>query len=96
MLSNSFWNCSFRGSGTHPRGFCTGAALCFNFIDTGSHLNLPIPLKRCWYLGWLMIHSFVIFTGTSASASVPEMASIGASLVQDWYVGQFMLRSPKL
>ena len=77
MLSNPFWNYSFRASGTHLGGFCTGNALCFNFIDTGSHLSLPISLKSCWYLGWLMIQSFMIFSGR-ASASIPEMASRGA------------------
>ena len=62
ILSSSCLSWSFRASGTLQGGFCTGTALHVNFICTGSHLNLPIPLKRCWYLGWLMIHSLDILS----------------------------------
>ena len=46
ILSSSCLNWSFRASGTLRGGFCTGTAYMLTFICTGSHLNLPIPLKR--------------------------------------------------
>ena len=47
ILSSSCLNWSFRANGTLRGGFCTGTALCVNFICTGEQRRLD------WVEGWV-------------------------------------------
>ena len=73
LLYNNEWIKPFRAdilnyshitTGTFLGGFCIGTPFCFVVIYTGLHLNLPIPLKRWAYFGWLTIDSLVRLGGS--------------------------------